>query len=105
MENLVLQSGVRSECERAWPDDKSVRQWVKNEHYRLHYAEEWPDSPYREAVIAAARSALQRLEPAAIEPLDSPHCTVCATRRSQVRRVLTFPSTPKSSPVIMKPAA
>ena len=105
MENLVMQSSVRSDCERLWPGNKSVRQWVKIEHYRLHCAEEWPNSPYKETVLAAARSALERLETAAIEPLDAPACIVCATRRAQARRVLMFPSKQKVSPVIMKPAA
>jgi len=96
MEDLVLQSDVPSECERSrWPGDESLRQWVEG----------WPDSPYKEAVLAATRSVLERLETAAIEPLDSWACMVCATRRNQARKVLVFPSRPKGSPVIAKPAA
>lgn len=104
MESLFQQSGRRSECERLWSVDTHLRQWVKTEHYRLHSAEDWPDSPYKEAVLAAARSALQRLESAAIGPFDS-GCVVCATRRAQAGRVLMFPSRPNGSSVILKPAA
>ena len=103
MENL--KSGVRSECERPWPVDKNIRQWLKGEHYRLHCVEEWPNSPYKETVLAAVRSALERLEAAAIEPVDTPACTVCAARRAHAGRVLMFPSKPKSCTVIVKPAA
>ena len=106
MEDLVLQSGVPSGWERSRrPGDESLRQWVRTEHHRLHCAEGWPDSPYKEAVLAATRSALKRLEMAAFEPFDSLACMVCATRRNQARNVLVFPSRPKGSPVIVKPAA
>jgi hypothetical protein len=106
MENLVLQSDVPSEYERSRrPGDESLRQWARTEHHRLHCAEGWPDSPYKEAVLAATRSALKRLEMAAFEPFDSLACMVCATRRNQARKVLVFPSRPKGSPVIVKPAA
>jgi len=105
MENLVPQFEVRAECARPRrPGDASLRQWVKTEHYRLHCVEGWPDSPYKEAVLAASRSVLQSLE-ADIEPLDSLVCMVCAARRNQTRNVLMFRPRPKASPVIMKPAA
>jgi len=106
MENLVLQSEFRSECERSRrPGDESLRQWVKTEHYRLHCAEGWPDSPHKEAVIAATRSALQSLKTPAIDPFDSMICMVCDARRNQQSKVVMFPSRPKASSVIMKPAA
>jgi len=106
MQNMVLKSELRRECERSQrPGDEALRQWVKTEHYRLHCAEGWPDSPYKEAVLAAARSVLERLEVAAIEPFESPICMVCATRRNQNRNVLMFRSMPKASAAVMKPAA
>src|ERR1043165_470845 len=106
MKNLVRQSDVPSECDRSGrPADESLRQWVRTEHHRLHCAEDWPDSPYKEAVLAATRSALKRLEVAASEPFDSLACMVCAMRRNQARKVLVLPSIPKGSPVIVKPAA
>ena len=106
MEDLVLQSEVRGECKRSRrPGDDSLRQWVKTERYRLHCVEGWPDSPYKEAVLASTRSVLERLETAAIEPFDPLACMVCATRRNQARKVLRFRSRPKGSPEIMKPAS
>ena len=107
MENMVVHSELRSERERSQRpgDEKGLRQCMKTEHYRLHCVEIWPDSPYKEAVLAAARSVLERLEAASIEPFESPICMVCATRRNQTRKVLMFRSRPKASPVVMKPAA
>lgn len=81
----------------------SLRQSIKTEHYRLHVAEEWPDSPYKEAVLAAARSALERLEAAAVEPLE-PACMVCGARRTGAK-VLVFPSRPKDPSAALRPAA
>ena len=107
MQDLVLRRDeVRNECQRSRrPGDESLLQWVKTEHYRLHCAEGWPDSSYKEAVLAAIRSVLERLEKAGIEPSDSLACTVCATRRNKASKVLAFPSRPKGAPVIVKPAA
>jgi len=84
--------------------NESVRQFIKMEHYRLHRAEEWPDSPYKEAVLAAVHSALDRLEATANEPLEPPACMVCASRRKRAP-VVMFPSRPKGSPAVMQPAA
>jgi hypothetical protein len=28
-------------------------EWIMGEHHRLHIVEEWPDGPYKEAVLAA----------------------------------------------------
>lgn len=86
------------------PVNKSVRQFMKMEHYRLHRAEEWPDSPYKEAVLAAVHSALERLEATAIEPFEPAACMVCASRRNRAP-VVMFPSRPKGSPALMRPAA
>ena len=105
MQSMVQESSARGDCERSgWSGTDSLRQSVKIEHYRLHCVEGWPDSPYKEAVLAASRSVLQSLE-ADIEPLDSLVCMVCAARRNQTRNVLMFRPRPKASPVIMKPAA
>ena len=83
--------------------NESLRQSVKTEHYRLHCAEGWPDSPYKEAVLAAVRSTLERLEAQACEPLE-PACMVCGTRRAQPK-VLVFPSRPASPSVALRQAA
>jgi hypothetical protein len=44
------------------PAKEMLRQWINVEHYRLHCVEEWPDSPYKEVVLVAISTALQRLE-------------------------------------------
>jgi hypothetical protein len=107
MENLILQSGSGTDFSRSRrPGEECHRQWVRMEHYRLHCAEGWPDSPHKEAVLAAARSALQRLEMAILESFDSPACSLCATRRTRARQVLIFPSKAKVAPPLnLKPAA
>jgi len=79
-------------------------QFWRQEHYRLHCAENWPDSPYKAAVLAAVHSALERLEATATEPFDPPACMVCATRRPPAS-VIIFPSRPKGSLDVWKPAA
>ncbi len=84
--------------------NESLRQSVRTEHYRLHCAETWPDGPYKEAVLAAVRCALERLQGAGVEPFDPTACMVCANRRTRPR-VLVFPATPSNSFVTMRPAA
>jgi len=73
------------------------------EHYRLHCAEEWPDTPYKEAVLAGIRSVLERLK-ASLTPIDPQQCVVCASRRTE-SAVLTFPSEPEPCPAITRLAA
>ena len=81
----------------------NLGQYVKLEHYRLHCAELWPDSPHKEAVLAAVHSALESLE-AAVEPCAPRACMVCAARKTQAR-VLMFPSRSKGSSAVLKRAA
>jgi hypothetical protein len=42
-------------------DGGMLRQWAAVEHNRLHCAEEWPDGPYKQAVIAAIHATLESL--------------------------------------------
>ena len=84
--------------------NENLRQLMKTEHYRLHCAEGWAESPYKDAVLAAVRTTLERLEAAAVQPFEAPACTVCATRRTQAR-VLMFPSKPQGPSAILWPAA
>ena len=42
--------------------DKHLEQCIEVEHYRLHCAERWPESDYKEAVLAAIHSTLKTLE-------------------------------------------
>ena len=51
-------------------------EWLATEHYRLHRVEEWPDSPRKEATLAAihdlvARSAIERRN-AGVRDLQQP---------------------------------
>ena len=65
-------------------------QWVGMEHYRLHLFEMWPDGPRKDALLAAARSALRALESAA--PVGAPVfvCEICAARRRSAP-IIEFP--------------
>jgi hypothetical protein len=56
------------------------RQWLTMEHYRLHCVERWPDGPYKQAVVAAIHSALERLRAASLAPIQQPECSICASR-------------------------
>ena len=56
------------------------RQWVTMEHYRLHCVEGWPDSPHKQAVIAAIHSTLDSLRAASPASLQEPGCRICASR-------------------------
>lgn len=54
-----------------------MNQWIAMEHYRLHTVEEWPDSPFKEATLAAIYSslaALARFSPAGTAPY---RCQTC----------------------------
>jgi hypothetical protein len=58
--------------------------WIAVEHYRLHLVERWPNSPHKEATLAAVYSTLASLEQdsrSATAPLE---CVVCCARRSAV---------------------
>ena len=70
--------------------NEPLRQWIRNEHYRLHCVEEWPDTPYKDAALAAIHSALERLE-TSLAPNELPQCMVCASRKTRAV-VLEFPS-------------
>ncbi len=70
--------------------NESLGQWIRTEHDRLHGVEEWPDSPYKDAVLTAIRSTLKRLA-ASFAPKEPPQCMVCASRKTEAV-VLQFPS-------------
>jgi hypothetical protein len=62
-------------------EDKHIEQWIKMEHYRLHCAQEWPDSDYKEAVLAAIHSTLKTLEATSLAAVEQPRCMLCASRQ------------------------
>jgi hypothetical protein len=83
---------------------ETLRKFWRVEHNRLHQAQRWPDSPYKDAVLAAVHSALERLEASALEPFERPACMTCSAGRT-LAPVLMFPSRPKESPAGLRPAA
>ena len=84
--------------------DEELEQWKKMEHYRLHCAERWPDSDYKEAVLVAIRSTLNTLEAAFLAPTEQPRCMVCASLQVPAV-VLEFPSRSQSPAAITRLAA
>jgi hypothetical protein len=84
--------------------DQHLEQWIKVEHYRLHCAERWPESDYKEAVLAAIHSTLKTLEATSLTPFEQPRCMVCASLRAPAL-VLELPSRSQSPAAITRLAA
>jgi len=84
--------------------DKHVEQWIKVEHYRLHCAEQWPESYYKEAVLAAIHSTLKSLEATSLALVEQPSCTVCASLQAPAV-VLELPSRSRNPTAITRLAA
>ena len=84
--------------------ESRMAQWMKVEHYRLHAVEEWPDSPHKQAVLAAIHSALKRLQADLPSRFQPPQCIVCSSRRAG-SAVLQFPSASRSASSITRLAA
>jgi hypothetical protein len=76
-------------------EDKHIEQWIKIEHYRLHCAEEWPDSGYKEAVLASIHSTLRTLEATSLAAVEQPRCMLCASRKGAAG-VVELPSKAQS---------
>ena len=70
---------------------KHIEQWIDVEHYRLHCAERWPESDYKEAVLAAIHSTLKSLEATSSAPVEQPRCMVCTSLQAPAV-VLELPS-------------
>jgi hypothetical protein len=88
----------------ARPPDKHLEQWIKVEHYRLHCAEQWPESDYKDAVLAAIRSTLKTLEATSLAPVEQPRCMVCASLQAPAA-VLELPSRLQGTIAITRLAA
>jgi hypothetical protein len=84
--------------------DKQLEQWIKVEHYRLHCAEQWPESDYKETVLAAIRSTLKALEATSLAPVEQPHCMVCGSLQAPAA-VLKLPSRSHSPAAVTRLAA
>jgi len=66
------------------PEDKHIEQWIEMEHYRLQCAEAWPESDYKQAVLAAIESKLKTLETTSLAAVEQPHWMVCASTQPLV---------------------
>jgi len=84
--------------------DEQLEQWIKMEHYRLHCAERWSDSDYKDAVLAAIHSTLKTLEAASLAPVEHPRCMVCASLQAPAV-VLELPSRSQGAAAITRLAA
>ena len=85
------------------PSNRRLDQWIKVEHYRLHCAERWADSDYKEAVLAAIHSTMKTLEAACVTPVGESFCMVCNSR--QAAPVLELPSRSRELPAVTQLAA
>jgi uncharacterized protein YecE (DUF72 family) len=81
--------------------DKHLAQWT---NYRLHCSEQWPESDYKEAVLAAIRSTLKTLEATSLAPVEQPLCMVCRSLQAPAV-VLELPSRSQSPTAITRLAA
>lgn len=61
-----------------------LSEWIMAEHHRLHIVEEWPDGPYKEAVLAAIRSTLDSLLRDFRAAANHPVCAICHHRRRAI---------------------
>jgi hypothetical protein len=85
------------------PLNRRLEQWIRVEHYRLHCAERWAGSDYKEAVLAAIHSTMKTLEAACVTPGGESLCMVCTTR--QAAPVVELPSRSRERPVVTRLAA
>ena len=70
--------------------------WLATEHHRLHHVEQWPDSPRKQAVLAAIQSTLDSLARYARTAHENFICVLCETRKTKAK-VLEMP--PNRGPV------
>jgi hypothetical protein len=58
--------------------------WIAVEHYRLHLVERWPDSPHKDATLAAIYSTLAALGQNSLLTTASRECVICSAKRLAV---------------------
>jgi hypothetical protein len=66
-------------------------EWLAVEHYRIHVIELWPDGPEKEAGLASARSALERL----VRTMPKGSSFACASCASRPQTVTVIPYAPR----------
>jgi len=69
--------------------------WIAVEHYRLHLVERWPDSPHKEATLAAIHYTLASLGQDSRPAPVSLECVVCRARRPAI---VEFPNSLRIAP-------
>jgi hypothetical protein len=62
-------------------DGATLRQWAAVEHHRLHCVEEWPDGPYKQALIAAIHATLESLFDNSGTSTGLSECMACTGRK------------------------
>lgn len=70
-------------------------EWFKTEHHRMHVIEEWPESPHKQAALAAIRSKLASLARQLPPGTHVLGCEVCLSGEGR-SRFLTFPVAPNA---------
>jgi hypothetical protein len=87
-----------------YASNEKLGQWMKMEQYRLQCVEMWPDSPYKQAVLCAIRSSLERLTAASPATAESPNGILPAPHKTP-SAVLEFPAGSQDSPALTRLAA
>jgi len=67
-----------------------IFEWIAAEHHRLHLVEEWPESAYKQAALAAIISTLQGLLRTQHPAGNVPLCDVCQNRK-KTAPLVAFP--------------
>lgn len=76
-------------------DGAMLRQWAAVEHHRLRCAEQWPDGPHKQAVIAAIHATLESLFENSGTSTVLSECMAWAGRKNDYE-VRKLPSHPRS---------
>ena len=64
--------------------NKRNQEWIQMEHYRFHYVEDWAESAYKRAILAAIRSSLRSLLPASGDLALASQCSICRQRGTSI---------------------
>ena len=59
--------------------------WLASEHQRLHNAEQWPDSPRKQAVLGAVQSTLDSLSRHPGTAQGKFSCFLCESRNTKLK--------------------
>lgn len=62
----------------------NYQEWIQMEHYRFHLVEDWPESPYKQATLAAIRSSLRTLLADSSDRSCACKCSICRNRSTGI---------------------